>query len=77
MKCPNCGEDDNRCVDTRTYPNNRIWRRRKCLSCGKRFTTYEVYVPDGEQPDAKKFRASNEEFARYRHGLKGEDTSKA
>jgi transcriptional repressor NrdR len=42
MKCPYCGEDDTRVIDSRpSDDNNSIRRRRICDSCGKRFTTYE------------------------------------
>ena len=42
MKCPYCGKDDTRVVDSRpTDDNTSIRRRRVCDSCGKRFTTYE------------------------------------
>ena len=40
MKCPYCGQSRSRVIDTRAARNG-IRRRRKCLSCGKRFTTYE------------------------------------
>ena len=42
MKCPFCGEPDSKVVDSRTGENGTIIRRRReCLKCGKRFTTYE------------------------------------
>ena len=42
MKCPFCGEDNTRVVDSRPVEDtNSIRRRRMCESCGKRFTTYE------------------------------------
>lgn len=42
MKCPYCGEDDTKVIDSRSADdNNSIRRRRQCISCGKRFTTYE------------------------------------
>lgn len=42
MKCPYCGLDNTRVVDSRPADdNNSIRRRRICDSCGKRFTTYE------------------------------------
>ena len=43
MKCPYCGESDSRVIDSRPADDGeRIRRRRECLSCHKRFTTYEV-----------------------------------
>ena len=43
MKCPYCGYSESRVIDSRpTDEGERIRRRRECLKCGKRFTTYEV-----------------------------------
>ena len=43
MKCPFCGGLDSKVVDSRpTEDGERIRRRRECLKCGKRFTTYEI-----------------------------------
>jgi transcriptional repressor NrdR len=42
MKCPYCGSNDDQVVDSRNMNEGEIIRRRrKCLSCQKRFTTYE------------------------------------
>ena len=42
MKCPYCGEDDTKVIDSRPADDNSsIRRRRQCERCGKRFTTYE------------------------------------
>ena len=42
MQCPFCKTDEDRVVDSRTIgEGSAIRRRRKCLACGKRFTTYE------------------------------------
>ncbi|NIA13910.1 MAG: transcriptional repressor NrdR [Nitrospiraceae bacterium] len=42
MRCPFCGEQDGRVVDSRTSKDgDSIRRRRECLNCTKRFTTYE------------------------------------
>ena len=42
MKCPFCGDEDTRVVDSRPVDeDNTIRRRRQCAACGKRFTTYE------------------------------------
>lgn len=40
MRCPNCGYDDSKVIDSRPT-ENRIRRRRECLKCKERFTTYE------------------------------------
>ena len=43
MKCPNCGYTDSKVIDSRPVEEgNSIRRRRECLACGKRFTTFEV-----------------------------------
>jgi len=43
MKCPFCHHGENRVIDSRiSKDGNAIRRRRECLGCGKRFTTYEV-----------------------------------
>ncbi len=42
MRCPNCGDDGNRVVDTRlARDGEEIRRRRECEECGSRFTTRE------------------------------------
>ena len=46
MKCPFCGNGENKVIDSRiSKDGNAIRRRRECLACGKRFTTYE-YVEE-------------------------------
>ncbi len=43
MKCPFCSFEESKVIDSRpTDEGQRIRRRRECLSCGKRFTTYEI-----------------------------------
>ncbi|MCF7848884.1 MAG: transcriptional regulator NrdR [Kiritimatiellales bacterium] len=42
MRCPKCEEKENRVIDSREVRNgNSIRRRRLCVNCGHRFTTYE------------------------------------
>jgi len=41
MRCPFCGEDDTKVIDSRSI-EGRKKRRRMCARCGKRFTTYET-----------------------------------
>jgi transcriptional repressor NrdR len=41
MKCPKCGFDDSKVIDSRPA-DDKIRRRRECLSCKERFTTYEL-----------------------------------
>ena len=43
MRCPYCGFEESKVIDSRpTDENERIRRRRECIQCGKRFTTYEI-----------------------------------
>ncbi len=61
MKCPSCGSEDIKVVDSRPVEdNNSIRRRRECLSCRNRFTTYEVI--DAFQPVVIKKDGSKELF---------------
>ena len=42
MKCPFCGEIDNKVIDSRLSKDGTVIRRRReCIICGRRFTTYE------------------------------------
>ena len=42
MRCPSCGYKEDKVVDSRaTAEESAVRRRRECLKCGKRFTTYE------------------------------------
>ena len=48
MKCPVCRHTESRVIDSRPTPDGTsIRRRRECVSCGRRFTTYETieYAP--------------------------------
>ncbi len=43
MKCPFCGYEESKVIDSRpTDEGERIRRRRECIQCAKRFTTYEI-----------------------------------
>lgn len=43
MRCPFCGEQDTRVIDSRLAGDgDQVRRRRECLSCAERFTTYET-----------------------------------
>lgn len=44
MNCPYCGHNDSKVIDSRDV-NDGIRRRRQCLECGSRFTTYERLQP--------------------------------
>ena len=63
MRCPRCDGTENRVVDTRTSRGGRaVRRRRECLGCGERFTTYE-YV-EARSIQVLKRDGSSEEFDR-------------
>ena len=60
MKCPSCGHRDSRVLDSRPVEEeSSIKRRRECVFCGKRFTTYEVV---DTVPIAVVKRSGNREF---------------
>ena len=43
MKCPFCGYEESKVIDSRpTDEGEKIRRRRECISCANRFTTYEI-----------------------------------
>ncbi|MBI1370133.1 MAG: transcriptional repressor NrdR [Planctomycetes bacterium] len=42
MRCPFCGEDQDKVIDSRSSDQGKVIRRRReCLACNRRFTTYE------------------------------------
>lgn len=41
MKCPECGCEESKVIDSRPT-ENKVRRRRECIQCGFRFTTYEI-----------------------------------
>ncbi|HVM50237.1 MAG TPA: transcriptional regulator NrdR [Candidatus Acidoferrum sp.] len=48
MRCPKCGCQDDKVIDSRASREGAtIRRRRQCTGCGYRFTTYEEVEPDG------------------------------
>ncbi|MEW6251998.1 MAG: transcriptional regulator NrdR [Planctomycetota bacterium] len=83
MRCPFCKEDDDKVIDSRSTENARcIRRRRRCLRCGRRFTTYEriedavklgVIKRDGSRVpyDREKIRQSVERAA-YKRAISSE-----
>ena len=63
MKCPFCSKDDTQVVDSRPIQEGgSIRRRRECVSCQKRFTTYEH--ADLSLPQVIKQDGKREEFSR-------------
>ena len=53
MKCPYCGSENLKTLETRDSPDNTVRRRKECSDCGKRFTSYE-YVETVELMVRKK-----------------------
>lgn len=53
MNCPYCGSENLKTLETRDSPDNTTRRRKECVNCGKRFTTYE-YVETVELMVRKK-----------------------
>jgi transcriptional repressor NrdR len=53
MKCPYCGSENLKTLETRDSPDNTVRRRKECDDCRKRFTTYE-YVETVELMVRKK-----------------------
>ena len=68
MRCPYCGKDEDKVVDSRpNRENTAIRRRRCCISCGQRFTTYEyvelipiqIIKKDGRREDFSREKILN------------------
>lgn len=63
MRCPRCGADNDKVIDTRTVENNAVIRRRReCLECGNRFTTVERF--EGIQLSVIKKDGTRQAFSR-------------
>ncbi|HHH35502.1 MAG TPA: transcriptional regulator NrdR [Gammaproteobacteria bacterium] len=61
MRCPFCGEDETKVIDSRlASEGNAVRRRRECLGCGERFTTFET--PELVFPRIVKNDGSREPF---------------
>ena len=65
MKCPFCGSENTKVIDSRAYSDgNSIKRRRECEDCKKRFTTHEndtisAIVPIATKSKRKSGKISN------------------
>jgi transcriptional repressor NrdR len=63
MKCPRCGTDEDRVIDSRpARDGHEIRRRRECSACGNRFTTYEA--PEEQVSFVVKSNGAREPFDR-------------
>src|SRR5205809_7618723 len=64
MRCPKCGSRDDKVIDSRqSRDSSSIRRRRQCLSCGYRFTTYEE-IERSDLRVIKRDRRTHEPFDR-------------
>lgn len=70
MRCPYCGEEDSKVVDTNHDARGGVRRRRECLKCEKRFSTYERAMM--ATPLVTKQDGTREEFDREKliHGIR-------
>lgn len=49
MKCPSCSGTKTKITDSRDCANGDVrWRRRRCLTCGEAYTTYELQLEEKE-----------------------------
>ncbi|NLF21890.1 MAG: transcriptional repressor NrdR [Lentisphaerae bacterium] len=65
MRCPKCGHQDDKVLDSRAAREGvAIRRRRACLACGNRFTTFEEIVKDALRVIKRDGR--HEEFSRLK-----------
>jgi transcriptional repressor NrdR len=65
VKCPSCGYEEDKVIDSRSTKEGTVTRRRReCLQCGHRFTTYE-YIEPGQIVVVKK-DGRRQEFDRRR-----------
>lgn len=83
MRCPKCGQDNDKVIDSRSVRDKLgVRRRRECLHCNYRFTTLEGVIP--EELKVVKRDGSTEEFNRdklrsgivnacYKRPVSGED----
>jgi len=71
MKCKFCKTGDTRVIDSRESPDaTEIRRRRECLSCGRRFTTYESILAEGHVSERQRERRQDvEREKRYQERL--------
>ena len=83
MRCPQCDSDNDKVIDSRSVRNGLgVRRRRECLACGRRFSTFESVIP--EELKVVKRDRSREDFNRdklragivnacYKRDISGDD----
>ena len=70
MRCPQCDSDNDKVIDSRSVRNGLgVRRRRECLACGRRYSTFESVIP--EELKVVKRDGSKEDFNRdkLRYGI--------
>lgn len=69
MQCPFCGFEDTKVIDSRSDSNYSVRRRRECLSCHERFTTFETV--EFSIPNVRKSNGVLEKFdaSKLRRGM--------
>jgi transcriptional repressor NrdR len=71
MKCPFCTNVENKVIDSRiSKDGSAIRRRRECMACGKRFTTYEVVEEVLPMVVKKDGRREQFDITKIRSGIK-------
>lgn len=76
MKCPHCGNNGSRVVDSRPTDEGRVIRRRReCEDCGFRFTTFERVEATPLLVIKKMVREKNLIAIRFLKGLSGQQKS--
>ena len=70
MRCPSCGEDDDKVLESRPARGSAaIRRRRACLRCGHRFTTYEEVLRDSLMVAKRDGRLEEFSCAKLENGI--------
>ncbi len=66
MKCPHCGSNETKVIDKRETSEGTARRRRECLTCNKRFTTYEnIEIDPSKQNNITKIKKRNGNVAPF------------
>ncbi len=70
MRCPKCSHQDDKVIDSRTVRNGDVIRRRRvCLKCGYRFTTYEEVIKAGLRVIKRDGRHEDLDRNKLLHGI--------
>lgn len=70
MRCPSCGHSESKVIDSRSSESqNATRRRRECLECGERFTTYERLEEQPLMVQKSDGRTEPFDFAKLKRGI--------